>query len=211
MKGYPLLLIGLMSLLVGLYLLVDAAGVPVLTDPAPLMHRSGTLAGVVGVGLLAVDVVLPVPSSLVMVAHGAVFGFWGGAALSLAGGTAATAIGFGVGRRSTGLVQHRTTPAQRARADDLLRTWGWAAVALTRPVPVLAETVAILAGTSSMRWPTVVVAGAAGHLVPAAAYAWAGTMAGGLVDGALVFAGVLVLVGLMAGVVTLRTGRPHTR
>ena len=67
MKGYPLLIIGLMSLLVGLYLLVDAAGVPVLTDPAPLMHRSGTLAGVVGVGLLAGGLAAGVAAAVMIV------------------------------------------------------------------------------------------------------------------------------------------------
>jgi uncharacterized membrane protein YdjX (TVP38/TMEM64 family) len=211
MKGYPLVLTGLMIVLVGIYLVVDAAAVPMLTDPVPILSRSGGWAGVIGVGLLVVDVFLPVPSSLVMVAHGALFGVWGGAAFSVAGGTMATGVGFWVGRHSRRLLQRWTTPRQRARADHLLRKWGWLAVVLTRPVPVLAETVALLAGTSSVRWRTVLVAAVLGYLVPAVAYAWAGSMAGSVVEGVLVFAGVLVLAALMAVVVALSKGWRKTR
>ncbi len=46
------------------------------------MTGSGTAAGP-GVGLLVADIVLPVPFSVVMVAHGALFGIVPGAALSL--------------------------------------------------------------------------------------------------------------------------------
>ncbi len=38
------------------------------------MRASGVVAALVGVGLLVADVVLPVPSSVVMLAHGALFG-----------------------------------------------------------------------------------------------------------------------------------------
>jgi len=56
-----------------LFFVVEALGVQLLTDPTPWMRHGGVLAAVLGVSLLIADVLLPVPSSLVMVAHGALF------------------------------------------------------------------------------------------------------------------------------------------
>jgi uncharacterized membrane protein YdjX (TVP38/TMEM64 family) len=138
------------------------------------MRSAGWVAALIGVGLLVADVALPVPSSVVMVAHGALFGLLPGAGLSVLGGLGATLAGFALGRRGRGAVQRIATTAQLARADRLLTRWGWLGIALTRPVPVLAETVAVLAGTSPMRWPTAALAGTAGVVVPAFLYAAAG-------------------------------------
>jgi uncharacterized membrane protein YdjX (TVP38/TMEM64 family) len=181
--------------------IAEWAAVPLLTDPLPAMRGAGVAAALVGVGLLVVDVLLPVPSSVVMVAHGALFGLVPGAALSLLGGVAATLVGFALGRRGRAVVERVTTPAQRAEADRLLTRWGPWAVVFTRAVPVLAETIAILAGTSPMRWSVLLCAGAAGTSVPALLYAAAGsratTAASALVAFGLTlaFSGLLLLTG----------------
>jgi uncharacterized membrane protein YdjX (TVP38/TMEM64 family) len=103
-----------------LFLLVEALGVPLLTDPSPYLERGGVFAALVGVGLLVVDVALPVPSSLVMVAHGALYGAAVGILLSLAGSTGAALVGFYVGRRGGPLLSRLVGPEERARADGLV-------------------------------------------------------------------------------------------
>jgi uncharacterized membrane protein YdjX (TVP38/TMEM64 family) len=184
-----------------LFGLAEWAALPLLTDPLPAMRAAGVAAALLGLGLLTADVLLPVPSSVVMVAHGALFGLVPGAALSLLGGVSATLVGFALGRRGRGIVERVTTPAQRARADRLLTRWGPWAVVSTRAVPVLAETVAVLAGTSRMRWSVLICAGAAGTAVPALAYAAAGAGADGGVSMlaalglALGFSGLLIVIG----------------
>ena len=50
------------------------------------------------------------------------------------------------------LLSRLVPPEERARANDLLDRWGEMAVVATRPVPILAETVAILAGASPKSW-----------------------------------------------------------
>src|SRR3954468_1108695 len=65
--------------------IAEALGIPLLTDPMPALRAAGPLAGAIGVGLLIADVVLPVPSSVIMIAHGALFGVWIGSILSLVG------------------------------------------------------------------------------------------------------------------------------
>lgn len=74
---------GLVLSLLVLYLGVDAVRVPVLTDPTPSLREPGSTSAVAGVLLLVANVVLPVPSSVVMIAHGALFGVAVGTALSL--------------------------------------------------------------------------------------------------------------------------------
>jgi uncharacterized membrane protein YdjX (TVP38/TMEM64 family) len=200
-RGYGLVVAVLVGGALLLFGIAEWAAVPLLTDPLPAMRGAGVAAALLGVGLLIVDVLLPVPSSVVMVAHGALFGLVPGAALSLLGGVSATLVGFALGRRGRGVVERVTTPAQRAQADRLLTRWGPWAVVSTRAVPVLAETVAILAGTSPMRLSVLVCAGAAGTSVPALLYAAAGAsattamsvlLAFGL---ALAFSGLLILIG----------------
>jgi uncharacterized membrane protein YdjX (TVP38/TMEM64 family) len=195
MRGYWLVTAVLVGSALALFALGDAMGSSLLTDPLPSMRAAGWLAALIGVGLLVCDVALPVPSTVVMVAHGALFGLLPGAALSVLGGVGATVLGFAIGRRGRGVVARLTTPRQRDRADRLLGRWGALAIVLTRPVPVLAETVAVLAGTSPMRWPVAALAGAAGTVIPALACAWSGATAAGTVDGLFVLGPVLVLAG----------------
>ena len=167
MRGYGLVVAVLVSGALLLFGLAEWAAMPLLTDPLPAMRAAGAAAAFLGLGLLTADVVLPVPASVVMVAHGALFGLVPGAAVSMLGGVSATLVGFALGRRGRGIVERVTTPAARARADRLLTRWGPWAVVSTRAVPVLAETVAVLAGTSPMRWSVAICAGAAGTAVPA--------------------------------------------
>src|SRR3712207_8952949 len=69
-----------------LFGLAEWAALPLLTDPLPAMRSAGAATALLGLGLLTADVFLPVPSSVVMVGHGALFGLVPGAALSLLGG-----------------------------------------------------------------------------------------------------------------------------
>ena len=100
--------------------------------------------------LLIGDVFLPVPSSLVMVTNGALFGIVLGTALSAIGSLGAAAIGFGIGHRG-GSFLHRFVPVLGLQqANHLLHKWGMLAIILTRPFPLLAETTVVMAGNSSM-------------------------------------------------------------
>ena len=196
--AYPLLVTGLLCVFLALFVLVEQLHVPVLTDAdAGFLDRRSWVVALTGVGLLIADVVLPVPSAGVMIAQGAVFGLVGGAALSLVGGTAATAAAYLLGRRGRGLVERLVSPEQQRRAEDYLDRHGVWAIVVTRPVPMLAETVAILAGTSRIPLRTAVLAGALGNAVPAVAYAAVGAYTATLVSGLLVFVGVLLVGGLV--------------
>jgi uncharacterized membrane protein YdjX (TVP38/TMEM64 family) len=195
LKRYVLAVGAVFALFLVLFLLAEAWGVPLLADPLPQVRSAGVAGALLGVGLLMADVALPVPSSLVMIAHGAVFGVGLGTLLSLVGGTGATLVGFGLGRRGGSLLARFVSPQERATADRLLRRWGALAIIVTRPVPLLAETVAVLAGSSSLGWGKATLAALVGTLPPAMIYALAGTAPAGVGNGALVFIAVIAVAG----------------
>lgn len=196
MKRYLLVVGGMLTFFLLLFAAAELLGVGLLTDPAPWLSRGGAAAACVGVGLLVADVLLPVPSSLVMVSHGALFGVTAGTLLSLAGSAGAALFGFAAGRRGGRLLERLVTPDERARADRLLKRWGTLAVIVTRPVPLLAETVAVMAGTSSMGWGRMALAALAGSLPPALLYAMTGAAVANFESAALVFFCVLIVAGL---------------
>lgn len=174
------------------FVVVEALHVPFLGDPSALLDgREALLAAALGAALLVTDVVAPVPSSLVMVAHGALFGAAAGAALSLAGRIGATAAGAALGRAGRRWVE--TDESQRRRAQELVGRWGPGAVVLSRPVPVLAETVSVVAGAAHMPWSRLLGAAALGALPEAILYAFAGSMAASFGSAALVFAAIVPL------------------
>lgn len=175
MKRHAILVIGMMAVLLALFAVVRAADVAVLGDPRPVLAQLGTLAALAAVGLLVVDVVLPVPSSLIMVWLGASHGWLAGAVLSLVGGVGASAFAFWVGRRGGPLYARLVPHIERVRADAFLARWGLVAITLTRPVPIVAETTAIVAGTSgAVTWRGVLAAAIVGCAPWAVAYGLAG-------------------------------------
>ena len=179
-----------------LFFLVEALGVPLLADPTPWMKHGGVVAASIGVSLLIADVLLPVPSSLVMVTHGALFGVVTGTFLSLLGSVGAALFGFAVGRRGGPLLTRLVTPEERARADRMLARWGSLAVVVTRPIPLLAETVAIMAGTSPLGWGRMALAALIGSLAPALLYALTGAAVANFQSMSLMFGVVLMVTGL---------------
>lgn len=196
MKRYLLVVAALAACFTLLFLVVEALGVPLLSDPTPWMKHGGILAAGLGVSLLIADVVLPVPSSLVMVAHGALFGVLVGTMLSLFGSVGAAVFGFAIGRRGGRVLERAVTPAGRATADRLLARWGVLAILVTRPIPLLAETVAIMAGASSMSWRALIVSSLAGSLPPSLLYALTGAAVANFQNTALMFGVVLLVAGL---------------
>lgn len=196
MKRYLLMVVSLIASFTVLFVIVEALGIPLLTDPTPWMKHAGVFAAALGVGLLIADVLLPVPSSLVMVAHGALFGVVLGTFLSLLGSVGAALFGFAIGRRGGRLLERLVTADERALADRLLARWGVIAIIVTRPVPLLAETIAIMAGASPMSWSSLTLAAVAGSLPPALLYALAGATVAKFQNTVLIFGLVLLIAGL---------------
>jgi uncharacterized membrane protein YdjX (TVP38/TMEM64 family) len=189
------------------FVIVEALAVPLLDDPVLLLSGGGVVAAVGGFGLLAADVVLPVPSSLVMISHGVLFGAVAGGALSLLGGVSAALAGYGLGRWAGPPALRRVcSAAERERATRMVRRWGTFAVVVTRPVPLLAETVAVMAGAERLGWLRTTIASAVGVLPAAVLYAAVGALGWSGRAGPIAFGLVLLVAAVMWSVGRVRAG-----
>ncbi|HET7435691.1 MAG TPA: VTT domain-containing protein [Thermoanaerobaculia bacterium] len=191
------LALGIAVAILLIFFAANAAHVEILTDASRVMRAAKPVAAIAGVALLIADVFLPVPSIPIMVANGALFGIAGGTALSMLGTIGATLVGFAVGRAGNDAIKRFVTPREHARAGALLERWGVIAIVISRPIPIVAETVAILAGSSPVTWMQAFVASVAGSIVPCVAYAWAGASAQSIGVQTIVFAGVMAMAVLL--------------
>lgn len=174
---YLLVVTGVLAAFLLAFLVTRAASVSFLEDPVPWTGGPGPAAAGIGIGLLVADIVLPVPSSLVMVANGALFGIALGAGLSLVGAVGAALAGYGLGRwAGPPVLRHVCSSAERQRVTGLVHRWGLVAVAASRPVPLLAETVAVVAGAERLGVLRTATASLAGALPGALLYAAAGAL-----------------------------------
>lgn len=135
------------------------------------------LAALLVIGLLAADVFLPVPSSVLMTLAGALFGFWRGAALALAGAMVSAALGFGLCRRFGRRAFERLIGAEVGQVEAFFERHGAWAVLLSRSVPMLTEVVSCLAGLSRMTPARFFSLTLAGTAPLCGVYAWAGARA----------------------------------
>lgn len=177
----------------GIFFLAEQVNPAILENPRDWMGNQGISAALAGIGLLIADVILPVPSSLIMIANGALFGVAAGSLLSMLGTMGAALVAFFAGRRGAPLLVRYVPVEERSRANHLLKEWGWLAIIITRPIPILAETTLIMAGASSMSWRHMILAALAGSFPIALIYAVTGATAANL-ENAIPAFGMVVLV-----------------
>jgi len=150
-KRWGLVGVVLLALIVIPFLLfgddLDAAVTPWLESASPLAFALGSIA------LLAADVVLPVPSSVVATAAGARLGSVLGTLVVFGGLQLGCAIAWAIGRwmGSRAIDRLVDPPAQQRARRWLGASGGLAFLAATRAVPVLSEATTLLSG--SLRMP----------------------------------------------------------
>jgi uncharacterized membrane protein YdjX (TVP38/TMEM64 family) len=187
-----------LAVFLALFLIGEAAGIPLLEDPTPWLQQAGWVAAVLGVSLLALDVVLPVPSNVIMIAHGALFGTIVGTLLSLLGSMLASAAAFWIGRRGGRLLALGVPADERAQANAILARWGVAAIVVSRPLPLLAETIMVLAWASPLGWRAAMLAALVGYVPLCLVYAWAGAASITFESGFIVL-GLTIVVAAVVG------------
>ncbi|HWJ69555.1 MAG TPA: VTT domain-containing protein [Sphingobium sp.] len=149
------------------------------------------------VALLAGDVLLPVPSSLLSAFAGGVLGFWPGALVIWIGMNTGCIFGYLIGRSAGRVAMVRLVgDAELARARHLLEGTGAVALIVTRAVPVLAEMLVLGAGAARMRLLPFLILTSLANAAAALAYAALGAYA--LSEGAflLLFLGLAALPAL---------------
>ncbi len=178
MKRLCLIALGLLALFSAMYVLAEQCGY--LDEESArtwllALGQNRPLGALVVIGLLVVDLALPVPSSVVMLAAGHLLGFALGAAAAFTGSMLAALIGFYACRLGGQAWFRRLSGAEEAgHVARWFRDWGVLAIILSRPIPMLTEILSCLAGLSDLRVRTFVLANILGHLPLSLVYAWAG-------------------------------------
>ena len=191
-----------------LFFVGQALQLPLLAeDTSFLLSQKKWVAALAGIGLLIVDVVAPVPASIIMVANGMLFGPVGGALLSVTGGAGAAGLGYWIGLRGERAGKRRLGDESLTRANTFFQQHGMMAVIVSRPVPILAEAVTIIAGMSRMPAQKFFLATLLGLLPTAIIYAGAGAYSLNLQSGLYVFLAVMALAGVvwLVGKLTTRS------
>lgn len=171
------LLVGLISFVIVPFFLFGAtteAWAHALFDSSP--HR-WILAVAIG-SLLAIDVFLPIPSSMVSTTAGSALGVTLGALVSFLGMSASCALGWLAGAHLGKPVADLVLGSQEmGRMRRLLGRHGLVAVVLCRPVPVAAEASVILAGTAGLNFGRTMLVSSLANLGISAVYAIVGAQA----------------------------------
>ncbi len=148
--------------------------------------------------LLALDVFLPVPSSIVSTASGVLLGFAAGTTVVWTGMMAGAMLGYAVGSRGSAAARRLVGDDGITRAAALMKRYGDLTIVLCRPVPVLAEASVVFAGLVRAHYGRFVRLTAAANLGIAAGYAAVGAYSRRLDSYSflIAFLGALLLPGL---------------
>jgi len=199
MKKLLVIFIILLVIFTGLFLLGENLG---WLDPQYIEQSfsrfSGTFAGQIWtafaiVGLLVVDLILPVPSSVVMALSGKLLGFWAGGSASFAGAMLSAVIGYftcywGGVRIFNRLIKDK-------EADKVIawfKKYGIYAIILSRPIPMLTEILSCAAGLYRFPVRSFLAASILGTLPICFVYSYFGNLGSGINPWPLVWVSVIV-------------------
>lgn len=130
------------------------------------------------IGFLAVDVLVPVPSSVIMLASGALFGGILGGVLSIIGSLICAIIAFQASRRvGRDKVIEWVGQKDYENFSILMQKYGGYAVVLTRAVPLAMESMSFIAGLTKTKLKNFVLMSLLGYAPFAFLYSFAGASA----------------------------------
>jgi len=185
-----------MALIIGPFLLF---GESVEMWTADFLKKTGEhrhmVAFVLG-GLLASDILLPIPSSVVSTGCGVFLGFAVGTLVSGVGMIASCVAGFGLGTAARPLARRMLGNRELRRLEQLNHRFGEWTIVITRPIPVLAEAAVLLAGTGRLPFSRFLLLSSLSNICISAAYAAVGSFSANVNSFLLAVAASLLIPGV---------------
>jgi uncharacterized membrane protein YdjX (TVP38/TMEM64 family) len=208
MKRYVQIFFSIIALLLITFFVAEALKIPLLSEPEIVMGQRSLGTALIGGGLLVSDVLLPIPSSIIIMLNGKLFGAVVGTLISLVGTMGSSVLAFYIGRCGGPLLDRVMSPEEHARGNAMLKNWGPLAIIVTRPIPLLAESVSVMAGTSPMSWRSMLLASLAGNIPACAIYATTGASVDKVTDPLMLLVVVTGTGGIffLAGKLLLKAG-----
>ena len=140
------IVVGLLIIFTFLFLFVNWFDIPFLSSPEYLEEENSIMVMSISILLLASDLFLPVPGSIIMMGNGAVFGIVLGTTISLTGSLLSSVLGFFIGSRFKRLANKLISNKDFHNGKLFIEKYGQVAIIASRPVPLMSETVIILTG-----------------------------------------------------------------
>ncbi|GAB4495425.1 MAG: hypothetical protein OHK0052_02880 [Anaerolineales bacterium] len=160
-------------------------------------QRSWVSALVLG-GLLAADILIPTPSSLVSTAAGFLLGFLPGTLTSTVGMMTSCLIGYELGRRmGRPFVLRMVGEKELLRLENLYARLGDWVIVVCRPIPVLGEASVLFAGAGTLNWTHFAGLSLLSNLVISLVYAAVGAFAADVNSFLLAFFGSITVPGII--------------
>ncbi|MDA3799983.1 MAG: VTT domain-containing protein [Kiritimatiellae bacterium] len=154
--------------------------------------------GALLVALLAGDIVLPTPSSLISTGCGALLGFYGGMLASFVGMTISCISGYIIGRYAAEhFVKKLMGESNMQTLIKLSGKYGRWCVLVTRAVPVLAEASVLFAGLGKEKFSEFLLVTSMSNLVISGVYAYIGSYATSMNSFLIVFVGGITVPGIV--------------
>ena len=152
---------------------------------------------VIGI-LLSIDIVAPVPSSIVSTASGYFLGFMEGTIISLAGMTVSCLIGYWVGAKFGRAAAERLVDQKEiSRLESLQKRYGDWVIVISRSLPLLAETSVLFAGIGRMKISRFIFMVTLSNLSISMVYAAVGAYSAHINSFLFAFAGAILFPGIM--------------
>lgn len=154
------------------------------------------LIGVIIGGLLSIDILAPIPSSIVSTGGGFFLGFTMGIIVSTAGMTISCIIGYLLGAKiGTPISKWLVGTNDLLRLEKLQNKYGDWIIILSRSIPVLAEASVLIAGIGRMHIKRFILLILLSNLGISIAYSFIGAYSGYINSFLLAFAGAILFPG----------------
>jgi len=123
--------------------------------------------------ILVSDIILPVPSSIVMYLNGAILGFAGGFLLSFVSVILSSITGYFIGRGSSAVLKSEADIS----ANKIMEKYGYPAILLTRGIPIISESICIVCGFNKFDFATYLMMNIVGYVPICLVYSYFGSIA----------------------------------
>ncbi len=148
--------------------------------------------------LLTIDIVAPVPSSIVSMAGGYFLGFVSGTLISAMGMTISCLIGYWIGAKLGRAAAERFIDQKEiSRFESLQKKYGDFIIIISRSIPLLAETSVLFAGIGRMNIGRFVFLTAISNMGISMVYAAVGAYSAHINSFLFAFTGSIILPGIM--------------
>ncbi|MGB9979922.1 TVP38/TMEM64 family protein [Methanobacterium sp.] len=159
---------------------------------------SKLIASIVIGSLLSIDIVAPVPSSILSTAGGYFLGVIGGTLISLIGMTISCLIGYWIGAKFGRPAALRFADSKEiSRFESLQKKYGDWIIIISRSVPVLAETSVLFAGIGHMKFNRFILMATISNLGISVVYAAVGAYSAHINSFLFAFAAAILFPGIM--------------